>query len=156
MGKKIIIPGADFSTNGIAPEEIGLDLTQYGIDLTNSNTYGENNTGGTQRMRVVNNILIPNGSSIKIKGLKGSDGQQTVLRLDYCYYNSETRSHSTVVGSYSNKVTANFYSLNEALNDDIVITNNYGQDYWFGICFKKNDNSNIDVSKYPLVYIVNP
>ena len=153
MGKKIIIPGADFSVNGIAPEEITLALTQYGIDITNSNTFGDNNTGGTQRMRVINNILIPDGSSIKIKKLKGFDGQQTVLRLDYCYYNSETRSHSTAVGSYSNKVTANFYTLNESLADEIVITNNYGQDYWFGICFKKNDNSNIDVSKYPLVYI---
>ena len=154
MGKKIIIPGANFSANGIAPEELELVVTSFGIDITNSNTFGDNNLAGWNRMRVMDNILIPNGSSITIKGLKGVDGLQTVLRLDYCYYNSENRSHSTVVGSYSNKVTADFYTLNEALNDEIVITNNYGQDYWFGICFKKNDNSDVDVSQYPLVYIV--
>lgn len=135
MGKRIIIQGADFSynaINGIIYSNIFME--HGGIDLTNSNTFGDkNNSSLSNRLNTQTSIYVPDGAKLYIKGVTG-------LKLDYAYYNNSVISHTYMVGSFSNKIEDKYFTLTDGMQDSIIITNNLGQNYFFVICAKGINN----------------
>lgn len=166
MGKNLIIKGADFSANAIEQEKYFLfSIENRSLSLLESNV-GSLSTTTSSNYRINmfltghRPILIPAGSTITIKGLKGVDGQKPTLTLDYVYYNNNdevTASSSpnvNAVGTASNYVSSDYFPINKnTLLDTVTITNNYGSDYYFGFAAKAvldgvGQEQQISVSNY--------
>lgn len=166
MGKNLIIKGADFSANAIENEQYELFSIENRSLVILQSSVGSLSTTSSSNYRINmflaghRPILIPNGKSIKIKGLRGTDGQKPTLTLDYVYYstNQEVTASSSpnanAVGTASNYVSDNYFSINRnELLDEVIITNNYGSDYYFGFVAKaelsnSGNEQQIPVSNY--------
>lgn len=163
MGKNLIIKGADFFANGIINYK-ALNFINNALSVTSS---GYGSIGGTANGRgcisEVSNgtpvaILVPKGKAIKIKGLTGINPTTAeALYLDYVYYASETMTHENAVGTCSNFDSSNFFPLNHAGADEIIIQNTYDNDYYFAFAAKGANGGAILSASYSLEYaIVNP
>lgn len=145
----MIIKGADFSANAIENEQYELfSIENRSLSVLQSNVGSLSTTASTNyriNMFLAGHrpILVPSGKSIKIKGLKGTDGQKPTLTLDYVYYSTNqevtvsSEANANAVGTASNYVSADYFLINRnELSDEVIITNNYGHDYYFGFAAK--------------------
>ena len=156
MGKALIVDGADFSQCAVKEVKFNeLVLEQGGITIVAGDTFGENgNTIATIRVRSVTNILIRNGESIILSGLKGLNGNYGALKFDFAYYSAIERTHSNAVGSASNYNPDKYFPCNIYGDDSVIVTNDFGEDYYFGFTFAAMNKTNeISYTNYsPLKY----
>ena len=159
MGKKLIIKGADFSENGIPSIVLdwqNLSIENSGINLIPSNTaYGQNTSDQEKtRKRSVNNIYIPAGGRLHIKGLKSNSG--TTLRFDACYYITDARNNTdgNVAGTLSHGVSANYFPMNsDGSKNEVVVENTTNNGYYYGFVFcALNKTGNISSKSFTLMY----
>lgn len=137
MGSALIIRGANFINNIGTEYDLTLlpDNTTINIATTND-AYGTNFViTANNRLAVKENVFIPNGSSIILGGLKGKDGLKSPLRVDYCVWNKDERITDNVITTGSKGVSADYFPLNKIGENSVVITNDTGEDGYFGICF---------------------
>lgn len=171
MASTLIIPNSNFSANALAVsgQLKGFVSPPWSLSITS-------NSGGTKpsmanQTRITlclsnNNqsykpILIPNGKTITIYGLKGDTGEELGLEMDYCYYSTNDDIPNYVsgqgraahlVGTASNFVTSNYFPINKNGNASVSITNNYGADYYFAFLARNLSNSTIDKNAYTTFY----
>lgn len=165
MGKKLIIKDADFSANAIetGSDYISFVANQHSLSIVTGDVGNMiDSTNNAKRLALTGAssrpILIPSGSSMTIKGLKGTSGTSEALRLDFVYYgnndaipvvpNGQGTPNVNAVGTWSNYVSANYFGLNTGDADSIVITNTYGRDYYFAFACKTASGGNTPASSY--------
>lgn len=154
MGKRLIIKGADFSENGMESRELNsLPLVkQLALDLTGNSSgkvFGWQIQPGAQtRCSASQLIFVPNGAKLILSGTK-------LFRFDYCWYSQSYQlenytaasesaiqaAHPYVLGSYSNKVSSNFFGVNTSGADSVVIVNNTGADCYYLIAAAMQNTS---------------
>lgn len=158
MGKALIIKGANFYSSSIGTETIELmpDNTTISI-ATGSEKYGmEQTITLNNRLAAKDNILIRNGESINLNGLRGVDGQKNPLRVDYCAYSANERITANVITTGSKGVPENYYPFNKSGEGYVTITNDTGEDAYFGFCFSGLTKSEkIYRDDYALTYKLN-
>lgn len=169
MGERLIIKNADFSANCIERDSlsISINVENYSLSLVPSADLGYRGsvaaTAATRMSATIDGkpVLIPSGATVTLAGLRGVDGNQSPLRVDYVYYrnndvipilsNSGTTPNPNAVGALSNGVSSNYYPINtDGSNDAVEITNTHGQDYYFCFAFRGLSNQNIYASNYTI------
>jgi hypothetical protein len=123
-------------------------LIQGGINITPNedvfgNVLGSTDVNYKKRGHTEPAILIKNGESVTISGLTG-------LRLDAIWYNSPVMNNANAVGSASNKVTSNYFTLTDGTVDTYVYTNSTGNDYYFAFIARNTGNTEFTASDYTL------
>ena len=168
MGTKLILKKADFSENAIIKSLFVEDSSMINLVSTDGCGYRNNTATAVknhQRLSAYADssykpILIKDGETVRIKGLKGVDGQSTVLRLDYAYYSDNTAIsietsgvNPKLVGTASNFVVSDFFPLNaEGTNDYADFQNTYGHDYYFAFSFRAvANNTALTVGNYNIM-----
>lgn len=165
MGKRLIIKNADFSANCMS-SKVNISIENYSLSLVTSADLGYRGSAEAAAIRMSATIdgkpvLIPSGATVTLAGLRGVDGNQSPLRVDYVYYrnndvipilaNSGSTPNPNAVGALSNGVSSNYYPLNsDGSNDAVEITNTHGQDYYFCFAFRGLSNQNIYASNYTI------
>lgn len=154
MGKRLIIKNADFTANAIESRELTLLplVKKLALDLTGNSSgivFGwQIQPGANTRCSASQLIFVPNGAKLILSGTK-------LFRFDYCWYsqsfNLETytaasesaiaAAHPYVLGSYSSKVSGNFFGVNTSGADSIVIVNNTGADCYYLIAAAMQNTS---------------
>lgn len=146
MATKLVFKKANFSADAI--ERPLYSEGDSSINLLNNAGCGYRNTTATavkngKRMSAYADnsykpILIKAGETVKLKGLKGKNGQATALKVDYAYYSADdvieastTGTNPNLVGTASNFSSSKTFPLNAEGNDSVVFKNGYGQDYYF-------------------------
>lgn len=171
MGKRLIISGADFSTNGMAePVEIELAIEQGGVNLTNDHSgndfgrkYAANSGDVNFQKRITSEVVeVPLGASIKLSGVSG-------LRLDYCYYSQDfdifteylltstsgaSSPHPYVQGSASNKIATQYFPVNTSGDDTVTIINNTGYKYLAFVFAALNKTNVISADNFDIKYTI--
>ena len=154
MGQTLIIENADWTENGL-PIEYPILLIQKGLVLLNNINFGTTSQTNIKRLSSSKAILVRNGETITISGLRGINSNKEVLHFDYCYYTDDTISHNSVVGSYSNFDSSKYFSLNIEERDSCSIENTLGQDYYFVFGFASaTKDVDIPVDDYSLYYSI--
>lgn len=119
-------------------KSMSMVLKQGAINLIpTASEYGKN-VAATQRISSVENILIPNGVTIRISGLQ--DNNET-LRVGYIYYRTDDRVNPNVAGN-GNVVSdgnTDYFPINIGGGNSVEITNNKGDNYYFGFVFARQD-----------------
>lgn len=146
MGKRLIINGADFSTNGInEPLVSSLEIEQGGINITDSHSgndfgrFSADLNDANRQKRIASEVVeVPLGASIKLSGVAG-------LRLDYCFYSQTfdmfteytitsittgaSEPHPYMQGSASNKNASQYFPINTNGDNTVTVVNNTGYKY---------------------------
>lgn len=150
MGTKLKINNVNFknSTNKLQLWNKGLIIVQNRTGWCR----GERNNTRLSLHAANGGIFIPQGGQIIIEGLlKGAQP----LQADYVYYNTneipmtylanEDIAQSTLnaVGTCSNYNSSNYFPLNSSgESDSIIISNTYGNDYYFAPVFRSVNGTN--------------
>lgn len=167
MGKKILLFGADYSTNGIQScyaDNNSLSITSIDggrliqkSDLTRANIRAD---------EAGHPIKVPAKSYIILFGLTNTDGD--TLEVDYCAFSSGDiipwksgqLKNPNLIYTGSNFVSANYFPfnrLNSPRNPSIIITNNSDDDIWIAFAVRMNaQNAAIELEKFNFSYIVLP
>lgn len=134
-------------------EAVNEDTTKYtliqgGINITANqsvygNVLGSSDVNYNKRGHTEPAIFIKNGESVTISGLTG-------LLLDAVWYNSSTMNNANVVGSASNQVADNYFTLTDGTTDTHTYTNSTGSDYYYAFIVKNTANTNFTASSYTL------
>lgn len=165
MGTTLIIKDADFSANAIDAFVIFPNVSNTVFSITSTSGGCVNSADSMKPKRIMlsdlvddsfKGILVPNGKSIHIKGLKGNDGNHDALRIDYCYLSapdiivksSSSSRNPNLVGTGSNFISSNYFPFNTEGNDSVTIVNSYGADYYFAFTTRNEANTVISAADY--------
>ena len=138
MGKKLIIPGADFSDCSINEDDIlyPVPLYQGAVGLF----YGQDNFGAmlspsSTRLHSPSSVpvFIKNGATIFFKGLKSLDETKCLL-IDGVQYSQQEVSHAYAEHSLNGDSPTSPFVLNSERKNEYSWTNNLGDGY-FIFCF---------------------
>lgn len=169
MGKKILLFGADYSTNGIQScyaDNNGLSVTN--IDGGRLINQGQSLTRANIRADEEGHpIKVPAKSYIILFGLTNTDGD--TLEVDYCAFSSgdvipvkQTGDgvNPNLIHTGSNFVSANYFPFNRLNNpreQSIIVTNNSDDDIWIGFMLRMNaQNADVKLEKFNFSCIVLP
>ena len=166
MGNILIINNADFSKNSVNK----LKTLDYAGLIVNAK-YGWCTLASTSGTRLSQDpdmgaIYIPSGGSIIISGLKGISSSIEPLSFDYCYYTSNiipttellsedlSGPASNCVGTGSNLDSSRYFFLNnDGSSDKAMVTNIYGQNYYFAMGFRGINGGSLSSNNYNLTWI---
>lgn len=170
MGKKILLFGADYSTNGMQ----SCYADNNGLSVTNIDGGHLIDQGPTSLTRANiradeagHPIKVPAKSYIILFGLTNTDGN--TLEVDYCTFSSGDvipikqpgdGVNPNLLYTGSNFVSANYFPfnrLNNPRNPSIIVTNNSDDDIWIGFMLRMNaQNEAVELEKFNFSYIVLP
>ena len=167
MGKKILLFGADYSTNGIQScyadnNSLSITSTDGGrliqkSDLTRANIRAD---------EAGHPIKVPAKSYIILFGLTNTDGD--TLEVDYCAFSSGDiipwksgqKLNPNLLYTGSNFVSANYFPFNRLSNPrnpSIIISNSSDDDIWIAFAARMSaQNEDIELEKFNFSYIVLP
>ena len=167
MGKKILLFGADYSTNGIQScyadnNTLSITSTDGGrliqkSDLTRANIRAD---------EAGHPIKVPAKSYIILFGLTNTDDD--TLEVDYCAFSSGDiipwksgqLINPNLLYTGSNFVSANYFPFNRLSsprNPSIIITNSSDNDIWIAFAVRMSaQNEDIELEKFNFSYIVLP
>lgn len=171
MGKKLLLFGEDYSTNGINSCYVsynGLSVTTKDGGYLIQKDPSESNRALIVADNSYRPIKVPVNHHIIINGLLGKNGDKT-LWLDYVAYNNEeiipfnrtgqTGINPNVAFTGSNYVGTRFFPFNQFLprpESSIIITNNTENDLYYAFGLKLSDNSIINLDGFELSVNVLP
>ena len=170
MGKKILLFGADYSTNGMQ----SCYADNNGLSVTNIDGGRLIDQGPTSLTRANiradeegHPIKVPAKHFIILSGLTNTDGN--TLEVDYCAFNSgdiipikQTGDgvNPKLLYTGSNFVSANYFPFNRLNNpreQSIIVTNNSDDDIWIGFMIRINaQNADVELEKFNFSCIVLP
>lgn len=171
MGKKLLLFGADYSTNGI--QSCYADNNSLSVTSTDGGRLIYQGPTSLTRANIRADeaghpIKVPAKSYIILFGLTNTDGD--TLEVDYCAFSSgdvipmkqtgEQGLNPNLIYTGSNLVAANYFPfnrLNNPRNPSIIITNSSDDNIWIAFAARMNArNEDVELEKFNFSYIVLP